>query len=423
MARYFVIKFLEQNISKGSIILKEKDGTVVTFKRSMEKCPLEVVLEVHNPDQFYWKLMTEADLGFADAFIHGDVSFQDKDEGLINYLLIIVANKKSSSSISLMNENRLWLASAKYLFKHILRRNTLTQARRNIARHYDLSNELFESFIDETMTYSCAVFKTEDEDLKVAQQRKLTALIEKARISKGHEVLELGCGWGSFAIEAVKRTGCKYTGITLSEEQLKYAEARAKKAGLQDNIKFLLLDYRKLPKTFKYDRIICCEMTEHVGNAYLEEFYRCVESILAEDGLFVLQFISITEELFHEVLATSEFLKEYIFPGGCLASLTRMLSAMAAGSRLSAEHVENIGTYNYAQTLRCWRKNFLQNKSKILALGFDENFLRTWEYYFCYCVVAFKSGMVKDYQVVSSRQGNFAALGDPYQGFPSAFSC
>ncbi|OMO75751.1 Mycolic acid cyclopropane synthase [Corchorus olitorius] len=132
---------------------------------------------------------------------------------------------------------RLWLASAKYLFKHILRRNTLTQARRNIARHYDLSNELFESFMDETMQYSCAVFK--------------------ARISKGHEVLELGCGWGSFAIEAVKRTGCKYTGITLSEEQLKYAEARAKKAGLQDNIKFLLLDYRKLPKTFKYDRIIC----------------------------------------------------------------------------------------------------------------------------------------------------------------------
>ncbi|OMO75750.1 Mycolic acid cyclopropane synthase [Corchorus olitorius] len=286
--------------------------------------------------------MTEADLGFADAFIHGDFSLQDNEQGLLNLMMIFVANKESSSSISLMNDKRGWLASAKYLLKHVLRRNTVTQARRNIARHYDLSNQLFELFMDETMTYSCAVFKTEDEDLKLAQERKL--------ISKEHEVLELGCGWGSLAIEAVKRTGCKYTAITLSEEQWKYCEARAKKEGVQ--IKFLHCDYRKLPKTCKFDRIICCEMTEHCGDEYLEEFFRCCESLLAEDGLFVLQV---------------------------------------------AEHVENIGGSSYAQTLICWRKKFLKNKSQAWA-------------------------MAKEYQVVFSRQGNFAALGDPYQGFPSAFS-
>ncbi|XWS13898.1 hypothetical protein CRYUN_Cryun36dG0078300 [Craigia yunnanensis] len=429
MARNFVTKFLAQFISTGCVILLEEDGTVFTFKGTMEKCSLEVVLNVHNP-QFYWKIMTEADLGLADAYIHGDFTFEDKEQGLLNLFLISIANRQSNSSTSGLNKKRGWwapalftasIASAKYFFKHVLRQNTLTQARRNISRHYDLSNELFELFMDETMQYSSAIFKAEDEDLKVAQLRKISALIDKARIENGHEVIEFGCGWGFFAIEVVKRTGCKYTGVTLSEEQLKYAEAKVKEAGLQDNIKFLLCDYRQLPKTCKYDRIICCEMTEHVGNEYIEEFFRSCESILAEDGLFVLQFISIPEDLFHEYLKSPGFVKEYIFPGGCLLSLTRILSAMATGSTLSVEHVENIGP-NYFQTLRCWRKNFLENQSKILALGFDEKFMRTWEYYFEYSAAGFKSRTLGDYQVVFSRPGNFAALGDPYQGFPSAYS-
>ncbi|XP_017974933.1 PREDICTED: uncharacterized protein LOC18603276 isoform X3 [Theobroma cacao] len=428
-ARLVVTKFFQQYISMGCVILFEEGGSVFTFKGSMEKCSLKAVLKVHNP-QFYWKTMTEADLGLADAYIHGDFSFEDKEEGLLNLFLIFIANRESDSSASGLNKKRGWwapalftasISSAKYFLKHVLRQNTLIQARRNISRHYDLRNELFELFMDVTMQYSSAIFKAENEDLKVAQLRKISSLIDKARIEKGHEVIEFGSGWGYFAIEVVKRTGCKYTGVTLSEEQLKYAEAKVKEAGLQDNIKFLLCDYRQLPKTCKYDRIISCEMTEHVGNEYIEEFFRCCESILAKDGLFVLQFISVTEELFHEYLRSPGFAKEYIFPGGCLLSLTRMLSAMAAGSRLSVEHVENIGP-NYVQTLRCWRKNFLENKSKILGLGFDEKFMRTWEYYFDYCAAGFKSRTIGDYQVVFSRPGNFAALGDPYQGFPSAYS-
>ncbi|EOY06144.1 Cyclopropane fatty acid synthase isoform 2 [Theobroma cacao] len=408
MARHIVIKFFEQYISTGCVILLEEEGTVLTFTGSMEKCSLKVVLKVHNP-QFYWKIMTEADLGLADAYIQGDFSFEDKEEGLLNLFLIFIANRVSDSSASGLNKKRGWwapalftasISSAKYFLKHVLRQNTLIQARRNISRHYNLA---------------------ENEDLKVAQLRKISSLIDKARIEKGHEVIDIGCGWGYFAIEVVKRTGCKYTGVTLSEEQLKYAEAKVKEAGLQDNIRFLLCDYRQLPETGKYDRIISCEMIEHVGNEYIEEFFRCCESILAKDGLFVLQFISMTEEQFPEHLRSPGFVKEYIFPGGCLLSLTRMLSAMAAGSRLSVEHVENIGP-NYVQTLRCWRKNFLENKSKILALGFDEKFMRTWEYYFDYCAAGFKSRTIGDYQVVFSRPGNFAALGDPYQGFPLAYS-
>ncbi|OMO95386.1 Mycolic acid cyclopropane synthase [Corchorus olitorius] len=396
----------------------------------MEKCCLKTVLKVHSP-QFYWKIMKGADFGLADAFINGDFSLVDKEEGLLNLFLILIANHDSNSSVSRWNQNRAWwkpalltatVSSAIYFLKHVLRQNTLTQARKNISHHYDLSNELFSLYLGETMQYSAGIFKMEDDqDLKAAQLKKVSSLIDKARIEKKHAILEIGCGWGSFAIEVVKQTGCKYTGITLSEKQLEFAEAKVKEAGLKENITFLLCDYRQLPNINKYDRIISCEMVEHVGNEYLEQFFGCCESLLAEEGLLVLQFSSMPEELFDENIRSPGFVKEYVFPGGCLPSLNRILTAMAAASRLSVEHVENIGPA-YFPTLRCWRKNFLENQSKILDLGFDEKFMRTWEYYFDYCAAGFKSRTLGNYQVVFSRPGNFGALGNPYQGFPSAYS-
>ncbi|KAL0380524.1 UNVERIFIED_CONTAM: putative fatty acid methyltransferase, partial [Sesamum angustifolium] len=173
-----------------------------------------------------------------------------------------------------------------------------------------------------------------------------------ARISKEHHILEIGCGWGGLAIEVVKRTGCRYTGITLSEKQLQYTESKVKEAGLQDQIELLLCDYRQLPKSCKYDRIISCEMIEHVGHEFIEEFFKCCESALAENGILVLQFISVADEKYDEFRFSLSFIKEYIFPGGCLHSLSRITSAMAAASRLS----------------------------KIFALGFDSKFMRTWEF-------------------------------------------
>ncbi|KAH9648733.1 Amino oxidase domain-containing protein [Citrus sinensis] len=325
-ARLFVARFLGQYISTGSMILLEEGGTIFTFEGTRKNCHLKTVLRIHSP-QFYWK----ADLGLADAYINGDFSFVDKDEGLLNLFMILIANRDLDSSVSKLKQKRGWwspmlftagIASAKYFFRHISRQNTLTQARRNISRHYDLSNELFSLFLDESMTYSCAVFK--------------------ARVSKGQEVLEIGCGWGTLAIEIVKRTGCKYTGITLSEEQLKYAEMKVKEAGLQ--------------------------------------------------------FISIPDERYNEYRLSSDFIKEYIFPGGCLPSLSRITSAMSVASRLCVEQVENIGIHYY-QTLRCWRKNFMEKQSKILALGFNDKFIRTWEYYFDYCAAGFRSYTLGNYQL------------------------
>ncbi|XP_075653327.1 uncharacterized protein LOC142623758 [Castanea sativa] len=423
-ARLFVTRFLGRFISAGCLILLEEGGTTLTFEGDKRKCRLKIVLKVNNP-QFYWKVMTNADLGLADAYIDGDISFNDNNEGLLNLFLILITSRDSYYSISKLNKTRGWwtpliftatLGSLTRFFKHFLMHNSLTQAHRNIARHYELSNELFALFLDEIMTYSTGLFKNEDEDLKVAQLRKISSLIEKARIDEKHEVLEIGSGWGSFAIEVVNQTGCKYTGITLSKEQLKLAEKKVKDAGLQDRITFLLCDYRQLPDTCKYDRIISCEMIEHVGHEYMDEFFGCCESLLAEDGLFVLQFSSMPDERYNQYRRSSDFIKEYIFPGACIPSLSRVTSAMANASRLSVEHVENIGIHYY-QTLRYWRRNFMANQSKILALGFDEKFIRTWEYYFDYCAAGFKSRTLGVYQVVFSRPSNVAVLNNPYQSF------
>ncbi|XP_060671387.1 uncharacterized protein LOC107422769 [Ziziphus jujuba] len=411
----FVTRFLGNFISSGCLILLEEGGTIFTFGKTTKRCSIKTVLKVHNP-QFYWKVMTQAEFGFADAYVNGDCSFVDKDEGLLHIFEIFIASREANRSISKATKksSKGWwtpllftasISSAIYFFQHVSRQNTLKQARRNISRHYDLRNELFALFLGETMQYSCGIFKTKDEDLNSAQRRKISALIKKARVQKKHEVLEIGCGWGVFAIELVKQTGCKYTGITLSEEQLQFAEKKVADAGLQDHIKFLLCDYRQLPDTSKFDRIISCEMIEHVGHEYMEDFFGCCESVLAEDGIFALQFTAVPDDYYEEFRRSPGFMKEYIFPGACLPSLSRVTSAMAAASRLCVEHLENIGPHFYP-TLRLWRKNFLENQSEIVDLGFDEKFIRKWEYYFDYCAAGFKTQTLNNYQMVFSRPGN-----------------
>ncbi|XP_057809686.1 uncharacterized protein LOC131024193 [Salvia miltiorrhiza] len=426
-ARVLVTRFLQRFIATGCLILMEEGGQILTFEGTRKKSPLKVSLIVCKP-QFYWKVVTGSDLGFADAYIDGDIYFADANEGLLNFLLLIIANTELDYYTSNLNKGRGWwtnfshtsvVASAKKFIKRVSRKNTLSQAPRNISQHYDLSNELFSLFMDETMMYSSAIFQNQGEDLKNAQLRKIHTLIEKARINKDHHILEIGCGWGSFAFEVVKKTGCKYTGITLSEKQLQYLEPKVKESGLQDQIEFLLCDYRQLPNNSKYDRIIGCEMIEHVGHEFLEEFFKCCESSLADNGILVLQFIAVADEKYDEWRSSDGFATEYIFHGGCLPSLNRVISAMAASSRLSVVHLEEIGCH-YFPTLKCWRHNFLQNKSKILDLGFDEKFIRTWEYYFDYCAAGFKYCVIGDYQIVFNRPGDVAALGSaPYNPLPS----
>ncbi|KAJ8423813.1 LOW QUALITY PROTEIN: hypothetical protein Cgig2_033069 [Carnegiea gigantea] len=348
--RHYVIRFFKHFISAGCLTLLEEGGTALTFKGSDKRCTWKSALRVHN-SSFYWKVATEGDLGLADAFINGDISFVDKNEGLLNFFMVILANLYLYPPASEF-ENRShgykggWrpiistaaIASAKYLYQH---EKHNCPARQNVARHYDLSNEMFSLLLDETMTYSCAIFK--------------------AKVEEHHELLEIGCGWGSLAIEVVKKTGCRYTGITLAEEH---------------------------------------EMLEEAGDEYYEKFFRQCESVLGENGILVIQTISIPDQRYGAHIRSSDFMKEYIFPGGCLPSLSRITSAMAAASRLCVEHVENIGGH-YSRTLRFWRKKFLENQREICLLGFDEKFLRVWEYHFDYCASGFMTRTTADYQVSS----------------------
>ncbi|XP_051125474.1 uncharacterized protein LOC127247592 [Andrographis paniculata] len=423
-ARLVVTTFFGHFIATGCLILVEDGGASFTFEGARKLNVPKVYLRVHSP-RFYWKAATESDIGFADAYINGEISFVDKKEGLLNLITIFSANIELSTCASNVGKKRGWwtpllftsvIASAKYFFNNISKRNSIPQARLNIASHYDLSNELFSLFMDETMTYSCAVFKTpSEEDLKTAQLRKLHGLINKARIDSEHHILELGCGWGSLAIEAVKRTGCKYTGITLSKEQVKYAEEAVEKAGLQDRIKFILCDYRELPQGCKYDRIISCELMEAVGHEYMEEFFKCCDVALAPNGIFVLQTSAIADNKYDEYRLSHGFIKEYIFPGGYVPSLSRITSAMAAASSFRVVDVQDNGS-SYYYTLRHWRKRFLENQSKIMALGFDDKFIRTWEYYFDYCASGFKGRVLGNYQIVFTRPGDASLLGnDPHE--------
>ncbi|XP_044969318.1 uncharacterized protein LOC123429331 isoform X1 [Hordeum vulgare subsp. vulgare] len=412
-ARILVARFLNQFITLGNLILLEEGGTVFNFGKAGPKCHVKCVLQIHDP-LFYWKVATEADLGFADAYINGYFSFVDKRDGLLNLFLIFISNRDAHKRCVSVSSKRGWwtpllvtagVASAKYFLRHVSRKNTVAQTRQNISQHYDLSNDFFSLFLDPTMTYSCAIFKVNNESFEEAQLHKVGLLIDKANVERNHHVLEIGSGWGTLAIEVVKQTGCKYTGITLSVEQLKYAKRKVKEAGLEDHITFFLCDYRQVPTDVKYDRIISCEMIEAVGHEYMDEFFGCCEFLLAQDGILVLQFTSIPEERYDQYRRSSDFIKEYIFPGCCIPSLARVTSAMAATSRLSIEWVENIGDHYYP-TLMHWKGNFMENKDKILALGFDDKFIRIWEYYFVYCMAGFKTRTLGNYLIVFSRPGN-----------------
>ncbi|CAI5518464.1 unnamed protein product, partial [Closterium sp. Naga37s-1] len=338
-AKAAVLSFLRPFIHLGSVQLLERGGTVYRFGRQGPK--LDCQMTVHSP-AFYWKVATRADLGLADAFVDGDISFPQGSRGLLKFLEIVIANRdRNNQPGQRPAKKKGWwrpalltavVGSAALYARHLLRFNNLTNARRNISNHYDLSNGMFQTFLDETMTYSCAIFQRPEEPLVDAQLRKLRRLIAKARIDSSHHVLEIGFGWGSLALETVSITGCRYTGITLSSQQLQLATERVKAAGLQDRINFMLCDYRNLPGTGKFDRILSCEMLEAVGHEYLGDFFHHCDRLLAMDGLLVVQVITTPESRYEEYRLSSDFIKEYIFPGCCVPSLSALTDAMAKNS-------------------------------------------------------------------------------------------
>jgi len=270
-------------------------------------------------------------------------------------------------------------------------------SRKNILAHYDLGNDFYALFLDETMTYSCAIFEQENSSLKQASEAKYDRICRKLQLAAGDRVIEIGTGWGGFAVHAARNYGVQVTTTTISDEQHQFARQRIKAAGLEDRITLLKKDYRDL--SGKFDKLVSIEMIEAVGHQYLPIFFRTCSRLLKDDGIMALQAITIGDQIFDRHKRTVDFIKRYIFPGSCIPSITAISIALAKATDLRLVHLEDI-TPHYARTLREWRRRFFTNIKKVRALGFSDTFVRMWEYYLCYCEGGFAERYLGDVQML-----------------------
>jgi cyclopropane-fatty-acyl-phospholipid synthase len=269
--------------------------------------------------------------------------------------------------------------------------------------HYDLSNDFFALFLDPSMTYSSGIYSSPVTTLKEAQQAKLDRMISLAQIGPDDHVLEIGCGWGGFAIRAATTTGCRVTGITLSPSQLAEAQKRVKAAGLEKQIELKLIDYRKMSGQF--DKIVSIEMLEAVGHEHFESYFSSIDRLLKKDGIVALQGITIPDHRYASYLQGVDWIQKHIFPGGEIASVSGLSTSMARSSKLTIERLDSF-PLDYAQTLRDWRKIFHERIDEVRKLGFGDDFIRTWDYYFCYCEAGFNERVISVIQLQLSRPHN-----------------
>ena len=395
----FVTAMLDQ-LRVGRLRLVLPDGRWRDF--GDPDAELTAELRVHDWS-FFRRLVTGASVGVGESYMAGHWTSDD----LVSLFRIVIANRGALRRLT----PAALLTIAGDMAVHALRANRLEQSKKNVAAHYDLSNDLYRLFLDDTMTYSAAVFDHVGMTLEEAQEAKYRRLAEKARIDAGCHVLEVGCGWGGFAIFAARTYGCRVTGITLSEEQAALARESVREAGLDHLVDVLLVDYREMEGSF--DRIVSIEMVEAVGHRYLGTYFAQLDRLLAPDGLVAIQVITIPEQRYDAYRRRPDFIQRYIFPGGHLPSLAAMCDAMGEHSRLYVEEVDNIGMH-YAETLRRWRERFLAETEAVRALGFDDRFVRMWEFYLAYCEAAFLARYIGDLQITLTRPMNGTLGAGPY---------
>lgn len=387
------VETLLGDIRQGELKVTFPDGEQRAYGNAEDSLRAELVIADHR---FFPRVVLGSDIGFGEGFMEG----MWRSDHPTQLMRILVRNLDTA------RDTKLPLARLVHLLGRLrdrARHNTLSGSRRNIHRHYDLSNDFFALFLDESMTYSCAIHGYPEESLETAQKNKLNHLIEKGRISKKDHVLEIGCGWGSFALEAVRQTGCRVTGITLSEAQYTLARERVRRAGLENHITLLLKDYRQM--TGSFDKIVSIEMLEAVGHNYLGPFFKQCDRLLAPNGLVVLQVITVPDQQYDAYNKHEDWIQRHIFPGGHLPSLSVLCKAITEHSQLLVDHLENIGPH-YAETLKIWRNRFSENVDKLTELGFDEVFRRKWFFYLACCEAQFAERTLGNLQLVLTRPKN-----------------
>lgn len=396
MYQKLVMRLL-QKMQSGRLTLTMPNGETMLIGNGEG---ISADMKINSPD-FFGQIVLHGDVGFGEAYTQN----LWETTSLTNLISWLIENRRHIPSMSgngkMLSPINLLKVSNRIL--HILKPNSLSGSRKNISRHYDLSNKFFKSFLDKTMTYSSALFTPDAKTLEEAQLKKYDNLCKMTGIAAGDHVLEIGCGWGGFAVYAAKTYNCKVTGITISKEQFDFARRRIAKEKLTGKVEILLQDYRKVKGTF--DKIISIEMIEAVGHKYFSTYFSKINELLKSDGVLGIQAIIIPDSRYNEYRKGVDWIQKHIFPGGLLPSIGIINKTVGKVSDMYLQHLREFGL-SYGKTLKIWYENLYANLDKIKTSGFDDSFIRKWEYYLCYCEAAFRSRNINVVQMVYSRPNN-----------------
>ena len=381
----------------GSITIREGE----TEMRLGQSHPTSDLTEIHvtldiKNTQFYGEVVFGGSIGAGEAYMQGYFECSNLTD-----LIRLMARNQSLLDNLEQGLARLTAPIQKWL--HFINKNTQLGSRRNIAAHYDLGNDFFEMMLDPTMMYSSAVFQSPDQTLEEASYTKLDMICKKLALTKADHVLEIGTGWGGFAIYAAKHYGCRVTTTTISQQQYLLASARIEAEGLSDQIEILLSDYRELKGT--YDKLVSIEMIEAVGHQFYDTYFGKCSQLLKPNGLMLLQAITISDQRYESATKSVDFIQRYIFPGSCIPSVTAMLNSITKATDMRLFNLEDIGPH-YATTLARWRQNFFKHIDEIRALGYPETFIRMWDFYLCYCEGGFEERALGDVHLLLVKPEN-----------------
>ena len=381
-----------EKIKHGCIVLNENNKKIV-FGNENDTLKTEATV---LSSEFYMLAGSGGEVGVAEAYAAGYWDAED----MVKLIQIVIKNQEIQEAL---DGGIAKLLSPINRLIHSSRKNTMSGSKNNIVAHYDLSNDFFKKWLDSSMTYSCAVFEPKDISLYDASIEKLDRICRKLELKPSDHIIEIGTGWGSFAVHAVKNYGCSVTTTTISEEQFDYVSQLIEKENLSNKITLLKNDYRDLSGQF--DKLVSIEMIEAVGYNYIQKFFQVCSNLLKPDGLMAFQGITYHEQGFEDHLNSVDFIKKYIFPGSNLISVNHVLSTIKESTDLSMVHLEDI-TKHYAKTLRLWREKYMSVLPSIKDMGFSNEFLRIWEYYFIYCEAGFRERFIGDVQIVMAKPEN-----------------
>jgi len=385
-------------MQRGRLRVRLPDGAERVFGGLGESPSAEIRV---RDEAFFRACVLGGPVGFGEAFMDGLWETDD----LVGVIAWFIRNADESTVLegSGRTDRRIGLLGLAHRAAHLLRPNSRRTSRRNIADHYDLSNEFFKLWLDPTMTYSCAYWDRPGADLEAAQVRKYDVLCRKLRLQPSDHVLEIGSGWGGFSIYAARTYGCRVTTVTISQAQHDEAAARITAAGLADKIDLRLMDYRDIRGQF--DKIASIEMLEAVGDRFLEPYFAQCHRLLKRRGLIGLQYITCPDAQYEVLRRGVDFIQRHVFPGSLLLSIGRINRALEATGDLLLHDLDDMGPY-YARTLNVWRENFHRALDAVRAQGFDERFIRKWDYYLAYCEAGFATRHISVVQAVYTRANN-----------------